>query len=282
MNAAEMGRFPRRIRMVTTGLLLIAVAGVQLAGVMASSAGTVTNPKLANVSHGRFTSMVVLDGGAITIRPAPAGTVTTQTLAAVTAKIWASSQLVGFTEQTLGYGYVTIKSAPQLLREAPVDNVLGWVGFANGNASGACTTNKAKKFRSNGESAVFIGDASPSDAVSFVPPECGFPDRSGFMIPNEIVSVPWVKVGTANARGIVTFRTASAQCGAIEGSAFPSGKGAAIVELLTETPDWSATACSATVLQTGVPVARTRAKANDLRLIHGGTGPVREVVQPTK
>jgi hypothetical protein len=226
--------------------------------------------------------MVVLDGGAITIRPAPSGTATAQTLAAVTAKIWASSQLVGFTRQTLGYGYVTIKSAPQLLREAPVDNVLGWVGFANGNSSGACTPNKDKKFRSNGESAVFIGDASPYDAVSYVPPGCGFPDRSGFMIPNEIVSVPWVKVGTANARGIVTFRTASAQCGGIEGSAFPSGKGAAIVDLLTENPDWAATACSATVLSTGVPVARTRARANDLRLIHGGTGPVREVVDPTK
>jgi hypothetical protein len=265
--------------MVATGLLLVAVAGVQLVGVTTSSAGTVTNPKLASVSHGGFTSMVVLDGGVITIRPAPATTKTVLNLGEASAKIWASSQLVGFTAQTLGYGYVTIKDAP--LSEPPVNNVLGWVGFANGNASGACTTNKAKKFRSNGEAAVFIGDASTSGAVSYVPPGCGFPDRAGLRIPSEIVSVPWVKVGTANGRGIVTFRTASAQCGAIEGSARPSGSGAVAVQLFTETPDWAASTCSSTILSTGVPVARTGAKANVLRLLHGGIGPVREVVAPT-
>jgi hypothetical protein len=262
-------------------LLLVAV-GVQFVGVTTSYAGTVTNPKLANVVDGRFTSMVVLDGGVITIRPAPAGTKTAQSLGAVTAKIWASSQLSGFARQTLGYGYVTIGSAPQLLGEAPVKNVLGWVGFANGNASGACTKNKAKKFSSNGEGAVFIGDASPSDALALGPVGCGFPDRDGFTVPNEIVSVPWVKDGTANSRGIVTFRSASAQCGMVEGSARASGKSADVVSLYTEVPDWSTTACSATILSTGVPLARTRVKANALRLLHGVTGPVRQVVSPVK
>jgi hypothetical protein len=280
MSVARRSRFSRRCRTATTGLLLVAVAGVQLVGVTASSAGTVTNPKLAIVSHARFTSMVVLDGGAITIRPAPAGTTTAQNASAVSAKIWASSQLVGFARQTVGYGYVTIKSAPELLMEAPVTNVLGWVGFANGNASGACTTNKDKKFTSNGEAAVFIGDASPSDAVSFVPPGCGFPDRSGFRVPSEIVSVPWVKVGTTNAHGVETFRTASAQCGVLEGSAHASGRSAVIVELFTQTPDWSATTCTPSLLSTGVPLARTGAKANALRLLHGSTGPVLEVVTP--
>jgi hypothetical protein len=224
--------------------------------------------------------MVVLDGGVITIRPAPTTTTTAQGLGAVTAKIWASSQLIGFTRQTLGYGYVTIKGTPK--GETPVDNVLGWVGFANGNSSGACTTTKAKKFRSNGEAAVFLADANDSSAVAYVPSGCGFPDRAGYTVPNEIVSVPWVKVGTATGRGVVTFHTAKAQCGAVEGSARAGGKAAVVVQLFTETPDWFATACSPTILVLGMPVAKSAAKANALQLLHGGTGPVREVVEPIK
>ncbi len=270
-----------RLRVATAGLLLVAVAGVQLVGVSASYASTVTNPKLAKVVDGRFTSMVVLDGGAITIRPAPANTKTAQGLGAVTAKIWASSQLSGFARQTLGYGYVTINSAPQLLGEAQVKNVLGWVGFANGNASGACTKNKAKKFSSNGEGAVFIGDANPSDALSLGPTGCGFPDRDGFTVPNEIVSVPWVQVGTASGHGLVTFHTTTAQCGVLEASTRASGPGKLSVMLYTETPDWSATACAPAVLTLAVPLAKTAAKANALRLLHGTTGPVRQVVAPS-
>jgi hypothetical protein len=277
MKILNGSRFPRLARVTLTGLLL-AVAGVQLVGVTTSSAGTVTNPALATVAHGRFTSMVVLDGGAITIRPAPASTTTVQGLGAVSAKIWASSQLTGFARQTLGYGYVTIKGTPK--GETPVKNVLGWVGFANGNTTDACTTDKAKTFRSNGESAVFLGDASDSSAVAYVPPGCGFEDRAGYTVPSEIVSVPWVKVGTANTHGIVTFRTASAQCGVIEGSAHNSGRSAVIVQLFTETPDWATSTCSPSVLSTGVPVARTGAEANALRLLHGSTGPVLEVITP--
>jgi hypothetical protein len=265
-----------RLRLAATGLALVAVAATQLVVVTASYAGTINNPALATVVHGRFTTMIVLDGGDITIRPAPAGTTTVQGLGAVTAKIWASSQLSGFARQTLGYGDVTIKDTPN--GETPVNNVLGWVGFANGNSSGACTKNKAKKFGSNGEAAVFLGDARSSPAVAYVPPRCGFPDRSGFRVPNEIVSVPWVKVGTATSHGVVTFTTASAQCGEVEGSARTHGPGALAVFLYTETPDWSASACTATVLTLGMPLAKTGAKANALRLVHGAAGPVRQVV----
>jgi hypothetical protein len=267
-----------RLRLATTGLLLVAVAGVQLADVTSSYASTVTKPKLATVADGRFTSMVVLDGGVITIRPAPAGTTTVRGLGAATAKIWASSQLSGFARQTLGYGYVTIKGTPK--GETPVNHVLGWVGFANGNSSGACTKNKAKKLGSNGEAAVFLGDAAGSSAIAYVPSACGFPDRAGYTVPNEIVSVPWVQVGTADAHGFVTFHTTSAQCGAVEGSTRDSGPGKLTVLLYTESPDWTITACSATILSLGMPLAKTATKANALRLLHGATGPVRQVVAP--
>jgi hypothetical protein len=268
-----------RLRLAATGLLLVAVAGVQLAGVSASYASTVTNPKYATVTHGRFTSMIVLDGGNVTVRPAPAGTTTVQGLGAMTAKIWASSQLSGFARQTLGYGYVTIKGTPT--GETPVTHVLGWVGFANGNSSGACTKDKAKNFRSNGEAAVFIADAAGSAAVAYVPKDCGFPQRAGYTVPNEIVSVPWVQVGTATGHGLVTFHTTSAQCGAVEGSTRANGPGKLTVLLYTETPDWTTPACTPAVLTLGMPLAKTAAKANALRLLHGTTGPVRQVVAPS-
>ena len=249
-----------RVRLGAIGLMLVAVLGVQLVGVMPSSASTVTNPALATVgAAGRFTSEIVFDGGIITVRPAPANAATLQGIGAVTSKIWASAQLSGFTHQTLGWGYVTMKGTPK--GEKAVNNVLGWVGFADGNTSGACTKTTAGKYRSNGEAAVFLGDANFSQAVSYVPAGCGFPDRTGYRVPQEVVSEPWVKVGTASAHGAVTFRT-----GILE------------VLLYSQRPDWSATNCAAAVLKIALPLAKTAAKANALRLLHGHTGPVRQVV----
>jgi hypothetical protein len=252
------------------------VAVVQLVGVAPSSASTVTNPALAKVGvAGRFTSAISFDGGIITVRPAPANAATLQGIGAVTAKIWASAQLSGFTHQTLGWGYVTMKGRPA--GEMPVTNVLGWVGFANGNSAGACTKNSAGKFRSNGEAAVFLGDANFSQAISYVPAGCGFPDRTGYRVPDEIVSVPWVKVGRADARGSISFRTQVAQCGTISGTT--RLQGAAVEVLLTsQRPDWSAKVCSANIVTLPVPIAKTAAKANATRLIHGVSGPVRQVV----
>lgn len=266
-----------RVRLGAIGLMLVAVLGVQLVGVMPSSASTVTNPALATVgAAGRFTSEIVFDGGIITVRPAPANAATLQGIGAVTSKIWASAQLSGFTHQTLGWGYVTMKGTPK--GEKAVNNVLGWVGFADGNTSGACTKTTAGKYRSNGEAAVFLGDANFSQAVSYVPAGCGFPDRTGYRVPQEVVSEPWVKVGTASAHGAVTFRTAQGLCGAIEGSTRARGTGILEVLLYSQRPDWSATNCAAAVLKIALPLAKTAAKANALRLLHGHTGPVRQVV----
>jgi hypothetical protein len=114
--------------------------------------------------------------------------------------------------------------------------------------------------------------------VSYVPAGCGFPDRTGYRVPQEVVSEPWVKVGTASAHGAVTFRTAQGLCGAIEGSTRARGTGILEVLLYSQRPDWSATNCAAAVLKIALPLAKTAAKANALRLLHGHTGPVRQVV----
>jgi hypothetical protein len=277
MNRAKGNLFRSRIALGAAGLMLVAVAGVQALGVSASSAGTVTSPALAKVgAAGRFTSEIVFDGGIITVRPAPASVQTQQGIGGVTAKIWASQQLSGFAHQTLGWGYVTVRGTAN--GEKPLKNLLAWVGFANGNASSACAKSAAGTFRTNGEAAVVLGDAEFAQAVSYVPAGCGIAQRSGYRIPSEVVSVPWVKVGTANAHGVVTFRTTIAQCGALSGRSIARSAEVTEVLLYAQHPDWSAKVCSANVLTLGMPLAKTAAKANALRLTHGISGPVRQVV----
>jgi hypothetical protein len=266
-----------RARLAVAGLML-AVTGVPLVGVSGvSAASTVTNPALATTSNGRFLNTIVLDNGVVTITPAPANVSTLQGVGHMTAKIWASSQFSGFDHQTLGYGYVTMKGTAK--GEVTINHLLAWVGFANGNTSNVCTKSTSGKFRTNGEAVVVVGDAPLAPAVAYVPSGCGIPSRAGYTVPNEVVSFPWVRVGSANAHGIVTFRTATAHCGPISGTTRDRGPGVLEVLLYSQTPDWSAASCSATVLTIGVPLAKTAAKANALRLVPGNTsGPIRQVV----
>ena len=278
MKNAKGNGIQHRMRLGATGLVLIAVAGIQLVGVSGASAtNAVTNPALAKTSYGRFTTPIVFDGGIITVTPAPANVSTLQGVGHMTAKIWASTQFAGFDHQTLGYGYVTVKGVAK--GEAKITHMLAWVGFANGNTSDVCTKTGGGKFHTNGEAAVVLGDAKFAEAVAYVPPGCGIPTRAGYTVPNEVVSVPWVKIGTANAHGVVTFRTTIAHCGGVAGNTRARGTGVLEVLLYAQTPDWSAATCSAKVLSLGMPLAKTAAKANALRLVHGNTsGPVRQVV----
>jgi hypothetical protein len=246
-----------------------------LAGVVPSSASTLTNPALAKTSYGRFLNTIVMDGGIVTVTPAPASVHTLSGIGGMTSKIWATAQLAGFAKQTLGYGYVTVRGTAA--GEKRMVHVLAWVGFANGNTSMVCAKTSAGKFRTNGEAAAVLGDANFSQAVSYVPPGCGIAQRSGYRVPDEVVSVPWVKVGTASAHGVITFQTQIAQCGTLSGRTI--AKGAALEVLLYgQRPDWSAKTCSANITSLGMPIAKTAAKANATQLLHGISGPVRQVV----
>lgn len=257
--------------------MLVALTATQLVDVVDSSAtSTITNPALAKTSYGRFLNPISFDGGIITVTPIAANRPTLQGIGAMTAKIWATAQLSGFSHQTLGYGYVTVRGTTQ--GEKPMTHILAWVGFANGNTSGVCAKNSAGKFRTNGEAAVVLGDALFSQAFSYAPPGCGIAQRSGLRVPDEVVSVPWIKVGGPNSRGVVTFQTTIAQCGSLSGRTVAKGAASVEVLLYTQRPDWSAQTCSANVLTLGMPVAKTAAKANALTLLHGRSGPVRQVV----
>jgi hypothetical protein len=264
-----------RVRLGAVGLMLVAVVGVQLVSVLPSSASTITNPALAKTSYGRFTAPISMDGGIITVTPASPSLHTLQGIGGMTAKIWATAQLSGFAKQTLGYGYVTVRGTAQ--GEKRMTHILAWVGFANGNTSSVCAKTSAGKFRTNGEAAVVLGDATFSQAFSYVPPGCGIAQRSGYRVPDEVVSVPWVKVGTASARGVINFSTKIAQCGALSGRTAPKGAGLTVL-LYGQRPDWSAKTCSANIVTLGMPIAKTAAKANATRLYHGISGPVRQVV----
>jgi hypothetical protein len=77
---------------------------------------------------------------------------------------------------------------------------------------------------------------------------------------------------------VVTFQTTIGQCGAISGRTIARSAAVTEVLLYSQRPDWSAKVCSANVLKIGIPIAKTAAKANAMRLTHGTSGPVRQVV----
>lgn len=260
-------------RAVLAALLLAGVAGIQLATAAASSSATVTNPASATVVGGRFTSTVVLDGGLITVTPAPASLHSQQGIAGMTAKIWATTQLSNFQPQTLGFGIVTMHATSKTA--LPVKNLAAWVGFANGNFS-ACIKKKGA-YRSNGEAFVIVGDANGTAADVYVPGGCGLTQSSGVHVPNEQTSVKWSQQGRATSHGDITFRATVPHCATYGASTVVDGAGALKVAFLAQRPDQTALTCTPDVVTLPIALAKSAAKANTFRLVHAPIGPVREV-----
>jgi hypothetical protein len=263
----------KKSRLVLAALTIASVAGIQLATVAASSSATVTNPASATVVGGRFTSTVVLDGGLITVKPAPASLQSQQGIGGMTAKIWATTQLLNFQPQTLGFGIVTVHATSKTA--LPVKNLAAWVGFANGNFS-ACIK-KDGAYRSNGEAFVVVGDAGLSAADVYVPPGCGLTRLSGVHVPSEQSSIKWYKEGTASSHGAITFRATVPHCATYGASTVLDGANTLKVSILAQRPDQTALTCVPDVVTLSIPLAKTAAKANALRLVQATVGPVREV-----
>ena len=260
-------------RLVLAALTLAGAAGIQLASAAVSSSATVTNPASATVVGGRFTSTVVLDGGLITVRPAPASDQSQQGIGGMTAKIWATTQLLNFQPQTLGFGIVTMRATSKTA--LPVKNLEAWVGFANGNFS-ACIK-KGGAYRSNGEAFVIIGDAVGSAADVYVPPGCGLTRFSGVRVPSEQTSIKWYQQGRATSHGDITFWATVPHCATYGASTVLDGVGALKVSILAQRPDQTSLTCVPDVVTLSIPLAKTAAKANAFRLVHAPVGPVREV-----
>jgi hypothetical protein len=244
----------------------------------ASSATTVvTNPAKAIIVNGRFTTTVVLDGGVITVTPAPKATVSTRGFAAVKAEIWASAQLQGFRAETVGFGIVTVtvtSKAVQTIAQIPA-----WVGFANGNITKVCLTHgkKIKSFHSNGEAAVVIGDATGSPAAAYVPPGCGLTQRSGVTVPTEVTSEPWTLVGSVSATGLTHFRFTAPSCAAVGGIADASAAGQTTVKLIADINLQTVANCAPTSFTLPLKIRSKTTNGATFRLIHGPTGAIRQV-----
>jgi hypothetical protein len=259
-------------RVAVAALMLAGVAGVQLATVAASSSATVTNPASAKVVYGHFTSTIVLDNGLITVKPAPASVQSLQGIGGMSAKIWATTQLLNFQPQTVGFGIVTVRATSKTA--LPVKNLEAWVGFANGNFS-ACVK-KDGAYRSNGEAFVVVGDEPGTAAQVYVPPGCGLPRLSGVHVPSEQDSVKWYQQGRASSHGAITFRATVPHCATYGASTAVDGS-ALKVSILFQRPDQTALTCAPDVVTLSIPLAKTAAKANALRLVQAPIGPVREV-----
>ncbi len=263
----------KKYRTVVAAVTLVGVAGIQLVTASVSSSATVTNPASATVVAGRFTSTVVLDGGLITVKPAPASLQSQQGIGGMTAKIWATTQLLNFQPQTLGYGIVTVHGTSKTA--LPVKNLAAWVGFANGNSSACVKTGGA--YHSNGEAFVVIGDERLSAADVYVPPGCGIARLSGIHVPSEQTSIKWYKQGTATKHGSITFRATVPHCATYGASTVLDGPNTLKVSILAQRPDQTALTCVPDVIKISIPLAKTAAKANALRLVQAPIGPVREV-----
>ena len=264
-----------KYRLMLGAITLVGVAGVQFATAAVSSSATVTNPASARVVGGRFTSTVVLDGGLITVKPAPASLQSQQGIGGMTAKIWATTQLLNFQPQTLGYGIVTVRGTSKTA--LPVKNLAAWVGFANGNSTACIKTGGA--YRSNGEAFVVIGDERLSPADVYVPPGCGLTRLSGIHVPSEQSSIKWYKEGSANAHGVVAFRATVPHCATYGASTILEGTGVLKLSILAQRPDQTSLTCVPDVVTLRVGLAKTAAKANALRLVQAPIGPVREVTR---
>jgi len=268
----------RRTRALALVGAAVLVGTSSLALSTASSATTVvTNPAKAVVVNGRFTTTVVLDGGVITITPAPTTTIPTRGFGAVKAEIWASTELQGFKSQTVGFGIVTVTVGSKTA--LPIAQIPAWVGFANGNATNVCLTHggKVKSFHSNGEAAVVIGDATGSPAAAYVPPGCGLPDRSGVTVPTEVTSVPWTLVGAVSANGFTHFRFTAPRCAAVGGIADASPGGQTTVKLIANVKDQPVTNCAPTTFTLSLRVRTKKTNNATFRLVHGPMGAVRQV-----
>jgi hypothetical protein len=262
--------------LLVAATMLLGVAGVQLATAAVSSSATVTNPVSAKVVNGHFTTTVVLDGGLITVKPAPTPLQSFQGIGGMTAKIWATTQLLNFQPQTLGFGIVTVRATSKTA--LPVKNLPAWVGFANGNFS-ACIK-KGGAYASNGEAFVVIGDKNGTTADTaanvYVPPGCGLPRLAGIHVPSEQMSVKWYQEGRASSHGAITFRATIPHCATYGASTVVDGS-ALKVSILFQRPDQTALTCAPDVDKLTIPLAKTAAKANALRLVQAPIGPVREV-----
>ena len=201
-------------------------------GVTLTETRAAAPPARADVVHGRFVKAVTLDGGVLSVTPAPASMKPALSPAQAATIIWATSRIQGYHQQVLGFGLVTLTKHSASV--GAIRNVPAYVGFAKSGSAFSCparsgtpTSAKPPALASNGEAAVVLGRANsvPGTGTYASPPAfvyvaasdpCGSVVRSSLSGASEQVSLPWTQAGPL--RGSVLYvKVVPPGCGTLAG-----------------------------------------------------------------
>jgi hypothetical protein len=251
-----------------------------------------------DVSNNRYVHTFQLDNGAFTVGPAPASMKTPADASGFSRRIWATSQLQGYSKQplgSLGFGLVTITK--RVAGVPVVTRVLAWVGLAYETASYHCpmqtngqsTQQLLRQAPYSGMAVVVAGQSSGSPAVIYIAKSV----RCGRLYPAELAnameqfSLPWRFVGKVGASNVV-IDVSPPPCGRIVSDAVAGTWRSGFLSSITITE--YGTAPEYTVGFQGCPVATSVREVIDLRgptssstrFVHPEAGPMKVVANATK
>jgi hypothetical protein len=250
------------------------------------------DPSRAKVVHDRYVSTVELDGGVVTIRPAPRDLKPKTNEVGVATRIWATSQVVSYRPQALGFGLVTITKQAAGVPE--VTNLPAWVGLASvSQIAFSCPamitppTQPDPPLPTPGDAAVVVGDAKGGPAVVYRARSAPCASVVDASLTNalETVSVPWTALGPVVSE-LLNVRAAVPACGAIGGIGTGGSASTMTVTIFALVPESPvAMSCvprrfvdKTVVLGPGdTPGAPPPLVTPTTRILHGVTGPVRVV-----
>jgi hypothetical protein len=239
-----------------------------------------------DVKNKRYVHTLQLDNGALTVTPLPASMKTPADASGFARRIWATSQLQGYSKQSLGslgFGVVTITK--RVVGVPVVTKVPAWVGLAYENAPYYCpmqtsghysTSQLLRQAPYSGMAAVVVAQPSGSPAVIYIAKSvrCGRVYSAELANATEQFSLPWKVVGKAGASKVVVD-VSPPPCGRIAGDdvagTWRSGFLSSI--MITE----YGTAPEYTAELQGCPVVTSVREVIDLR---GPTSPSTRFVHP--
>jgi hypothetical protein len=247
-------------------------------------------PVTPRVVDGRFVSVVELDGGAFTVRPAPGRMRPTSDAGKIEAQVWATGQIMGYRPQAFGFGVVTIRPRAGI---ATVRILPAWVALAtDAGTAFSCPMMRVSPepslsspepaLASPGEAAVIIGSPTRAPALVYKARS----DPCGTVVPATLTealarrSIPWTATGPVTDQ-VLPVRAILPECGSLAGIASGGSASAMTVNLYAVVPEApSARSCTpARVIDeevvlgpVGVPGAPPPLVGPDTQILHGTTG----------
>jgi hypothetical protein len=250
------------------------------------------SPTEAKLADGRYTSTVKLDGGVVTISPAPKRVRPETNEAEAETKAWATENILGYRAVAFGFGLVTIE---QHTAGVPrVTELPAWVGLAYVNgATFSCPMirgtgpTKLPALPSDGFAAAVIGDRAGSPAVVYKARSeaCGRVGKSSLANALEAVSVPWIPDGILVTE-LLNVQVGIPPCGGIGGISTGGSAAAMTITIYALVPESTvARRCTperlanqTVALGPGVaPGAPPPLVSSRTQILHGDLGPVQVV-----